>query len=121
MIDFRCWYCDRHYRVAEGRIGNRFACSCGRDLRVPKKSGGKCRVKTLADWVVEALVYGGGGAFLGLGLGLMMLKYLFPFDDWIVTSVVLGSSTTMGFLAGLFGGEQGVNWVGRMIRNDENR
>jgi hypothetical protein len=31
-------------------------------LRVPKRNGGYCRVKTLVDWMVEAVVYGGGGA-----------------------------------------------------------
>lgn len=62
MIEFRCWYCSRRFVKSEKRIGERFTCNCRRMLRVPKRNGGYCRVKTLVDWMVEAVVYGGGGA-----------------------------------------------------------
>jgi hypothetical protein len=49
MINFRCWYCNRRYAVAEQRVGERLTCSCKSLLRVPRKSGGNCRVRTLTD------------------------------------------------------------------------
>ena len=72
MIAFRCWYCGRRYSVPEKRVGERIVCTCKHPLRVPKRSGGRCRIKTLTDWVVEAAVYGGGGALLGVGMGLLI-------------------------------------------------
>jgi hypothetical protein len=52
MIHFRCWYCNRRYSRPEPQIGQRFVCSCRRPLRVPKRDGGNCRVKTPVDWTV---------------------------------------------------------------------
>ena len=118
MILFRCWYCGKRYAVAEARVGERLTCSCKHLLKVPKKSGGRTKVLRPADLLVEALVYGGGGALLGLGLGLLIVSRV-PFfragGGWRLT---LGL-TVAGFLAGTFGGERGVNWVGRLIRSRE--
>jgi hypothetical protein len=121
MIQFQCWYCGKSYSVADNRVGQRIACTCKNTLRVPKRSGGNSRTKTLADWAVEALVYGGGGALLGLGLGLLIVSqtarvFRSPLMVWLVPGLSLA-----GFLFGLFGGERGVNWIGRMIRDRENR
>src|SRR5437879_2951218 len=71
MIQFRCWYCNKH--LARPTVGERFMCACGHQLRVPPRNFGNSRSKSLTDWLVEALVYGGGGALLGLGLALAML------------------------------------------------
>ena len=73
MIRFRCWYCNKRYAVADERIGTRITCTCERLVRVPKRNGGPCRVRTPIDYLVEAIVYGGGGALLGLGLALLIL------------------------------------------------
>ena len=116
MIDFRCWFCHKRYSVAESRIGKELLCTCQRRLRVPRRSGGYCRVKTAADWAVEALVYGTGGLLLGLGLGLLMLRATGGGRSGLTLLVGMAAA---GFLAGLFGGEPGVNWVGRMIRERE--
>jgi len=120
MIQFRCWFCSRRYKKPEQEIGKRFTCSCDRLLRVPKRSGGNCRCRTPTDWLVEALVYGGGGALLGLGLALVLLSRLSVFGHWSARYLIPGL-TVIGFLAGLLGGERGINFVGEMIRDRENR
>ncbi len=74
MIQFRCWYCNKRYSVAEGRVGERLACTCENLLRVPKRSGGNSRVKTVLDWLIEITLYGGGGALLAFGLALLILS-----------------------------------------------
>jgi hypothetical protein len=116
MIQFRCWFCNKRYAVPEVRAGERLTCSCRRLLRVPRHSGGNSRARTATDWLVESVVYGGGGALLGLGLSLLVLSRVrFARYGW---AVVL-ACTAAGFLAGLIGGERGVNWMGRMIRDRE--
>src|SRR5580704_13978954 len=121
MIQFRCWYCNKRYTIPEQRIGEQFLCTCKQRLRVPRRSGGGCRVKTIVDWGVEAVVYGGGGALLGLGLALLILGQsrglIGPRGGW----PLLLALPTSGFLLGLFGGERGINWIGQMIRDREKR
>lgn len=123
MIAFRCWYCGKRYAVTESRVGERIPCTCRHQLRVPRRSGGNSRVKTPTDWLVETLVYGGGGALLGCGLAFLILSQLPRF--MILTGrlrrgwVLLVGLTVLGFLFGTFGGERGVNWIGRMIRERE--
>jgi hypothetical protein len=120
-IQFRCWYCNRAYSVSPDRIGKQFECGCNHTLRVPKKSGGPCQIKTATDRLVEAVVYGGGCALLGLGLGLLLasqMGFLLPFR---LRVVVLAFLTVSCFLLGLLGGERGVNWLGRIIREREGR
>lgn len=120
MIEFRCWYCNKKYAKREEHIGERFPCACKNLLRVPKRNGGNCRVKTAMDWLVEAVVYGGAGALLGLGLSLLIVgrfRMLGPRQGWMLIPML----TLVGFVAGLLGGEAGINWIGRMIRERENR
>jgi hypothetical protein len=126
MIAFRCWYCGKRYAVAESRVGERITCTCRHLLRVPKRSGGNSRVKTAVDWLVEVVVYGGGGALLGCGLAFVILSQL---PRLMVRTggmleagwAFVGGLTLLGFLFGALGGERGVNWVGRMIRAREER
>ena len=61
MIQFRCWFCNKRYAVTDQRAGERLTCTCKRLLRVPRQDGGNSRARTWTDWIVEALVYGGGG------------------------------------------------------------
>jgi hypothetical protein len=119
MIQFRCWYCNRRYAVPEKRTGERLTCSCERLVRVPKRSGGNCRVKTLVDWLIEAVLYGGGGALLGFGLALLLVSQAFGLCPLEFAGVLVAVLTLAGFLLGLLGGERGINWVGRMIRGIE--
>jgi hypothetical protein len=127
MIQFRCWYCNKRYAKRDDQVGQQFTCSCQSPLRVPRVSGGNCKVKTLADWGIEAVVYGGGGALLGLGLAVLILSRV-RIGDRVVggasfhtAAAILVGLTLVGFLAGLFGGEPGINWLGQWIRNRENR
>jgi hypothetical protein len=116
-IQFRCWYCNRRHSMPPTKVRERFRCSCDNELRVPRYSGGKCRVKTPVDWIVEAAVYGGGGALLGLGLALLILA---GFRGIILRGeVLLLALPACGLLFGVLGGERGVNWIGRMIRGWE--
>jgi hypothetical protein len=118
MIQFRCWYCNKHFSRPETAVGERFECACGRLLRVPRADFGNSRAKTLTDWVIEAVVYGGGGGLLGFGLGVVLcagVARVFRSSAY----VLIPGLTLTGFLIGLFGGERGINWIGRMIRDSE--
>jgi hypothetical protein len=124
MIAFRCWYCNRAYRMPESRIGERITCACKYLLRVPKRSGGSCRVKSLVDRLVEAVVYGGGGGLLGLGLAILILSQAGRFGILArveETLLFTAGLTAGGFLFGLLGGERGINWIGQLIRHREER
>jgi hypothetical protein len=114
MIQFRCWRCHRKYAKDEAKIGEKFTCSCESVLRVPKRTDGNCRVKTFVDRLVEAVVCGGGGAFLGFGLAVLILSRL-PIRSWLI----IPGLTIAGGIAGLFGGERGIDWIGNMIRDKE--
>ena len=50
--------------MRESRVGERIQCSCDNPLRVPRRSGGRCRVRTPVDWVVEIVVYGWVGQMI---------------------------------------------------------
>jgi hypothetical protein len=120
MIHFRCWFCNKRYTRAESCAGQRMQCSCERPLRVPRKSNGSSRARTLADWLIEALVYGGGGGLLGLGFGLLIVSQI-PWRVLEIAWIVIPPLTVLGFLLGLFGGERAINWLGRLIRDQEDR
>jgi hypothetical protein len=94
-------------------------CSCKNTLRVPRRSGGNCRVKTLVDRLVEAVVCGGGGALLGFCLAILILSQLRGLLLFRRTWTFVVGLTALGFVAGLLGGERGVFWLGRMIRERE--
>ena len=127
MIQFRCWFCNKYYAVKESRIGEVLTCTCKRRLRVPKTSGGNCRARTAVDWLVETVVYGGAGGLLGVGLGVALLAQAGRVGDSTrfvgvySAGFVMSGLGLLGFLAGLFGGERGINWIGRMIRKHEER
>lgn len=120
MIQFRCWYCNRRYLKEERRIGERFTCFCKRLVRVPKNNNGNCRVLTWGDWLAETVVYAFGSALLAFLLGLIILSQWYPavprYRKWYLVAAL----TLAGFLAGLFGGERTLNWLGRKIRDWEN-
>ena len=118
MISFRCWYCNRQFVKPEAQVGSRFVCGCKHTLKVPRRSGGRSRVRTPLDWLVEITVYGGGGALLGFGLGAVIASRMIYFRR---TGYILAACTLVGFLFGTLGGEWGVNWIGRLIREREQR
>src|SRR5829696_8353392 len=103
MILFRCWYCGKRYAVAEARVGERLTCSCKHLLKVPKRTGGRTKVLRPADLLVESLVYGGGGALLGLGLGLLIVSRV-PVVRLGGGWRLIAGLTIAGFLAGTLGG-----------------
>ncbi|GIW80941.1 MAG: hypothetical protein KatS3mg105_2748 [Gemmatales bacterium] len=119
-IHFRCWYCGKRYMVKRERSGEHRRCSCGRRVRVPKYSWGNCRAKSLVDWLVEAIVYAGGGALLGFCLACLMLA-TFPFVIAPRSRLLFVTLPMVGFLVGLFGGEQGIGWLGRSLRRHEEK
>jgi len=118
MILFRCWYCGKRYAVTEARVGERLTCSCKHLLKVPEASGGRTKVLRPVDWLIEGVVYGGGGALLGFGLGLLIVSRIPLFRLGGRWDLIAGL-TVAGFLFGLFGGERGVNWIGGLIRRRE--
>ena len=117
MILFRCSSCGKRYSVADGRIGELLTCSCGQHLKVPRVSGGSAKYRTWGDLGIELLVYGTGGGLLGFGLGLLIASQIYYGfrKSWLI---IVGL-TLAGFLIGGFGGERGINWIGRMIRDRE--
>ena len=122
MITFRCWYCGRRYAVAESRVGERISCSCKHDLKVPRRSGGRCKVRRPVDWLVESVVYGGGGALLGFGLAMVIAfqtRYFRVGGGLELVGILTAALTVAGFLFGVLGGERGINWIGRLIRERE--
>lgn len=117
MTPFRCWFCNKYYWVDDARRGERFACSCGRRVKVPRRPNGSSRARSATDWLVEMVVYGGCGGLLGFGLGLLILSRV-PFIRYGRRELVLGL-TLVGLMAGAVFGETGLNWVGRRIRARE--
>jgi hypothetical protein len=113
---FRCWFCNRYYRVDDARRGERFTCSCHHRVKVPRQSGRSSRARTATDWLVEVAVYGGCGAALGFGLGVLILSRVPVLRRG--EELVLGL-TALGLLAGAIFGEAGLNWIGRRIRARE--
>src|SRR5437763_15934724 len=115
MILFRCWKCHRKYTKADDRVGEQFVCGgCQNTIRVPKKSDGNSRVRTLGDWLIEVVVCGGGGAVLGGGLGLFIVsraQFMIVQAGWgIIAGLAL-----FGFLLGALGGVRGLDLIGSII------
>ena len=120
MIRFRCWYCNRAYLVADARIGERLVCPCDWRIRVPKVNDSSSRHRSALDWLIEWVVYGGGGGLLGFLLALLLLSRV-PFLGRVANRSLLFGCTLVGLLAGGLGGEAGVNWLGRIIRDWEKK
>ena len=121
MILFRCWKCNRKHRKPETNVGSQFTCGgCENTLRVPRRENGNCRVRSTLDYLVEFVVCGGGGALLGFGLGVVIIpRWFYPGYDVVV--YLIGGCTLLGFLAGVLGGTRGIDWIGDIIRNREQR
>lgn len=120
-IHYRCWYCNRGYAAEPARVGEVRACACGQRLRVPRRSGGSSRARTAVDWLVEGLVYGTGGAALGFGLAVGVAGQFLVVPVPGARRTLIAGLTVAGFLAGLFGGEPAVNWLGRTLRDRADR
>jgi hypothetical protein len=126
MIEFRCWYCNRRHTAPKSRVGERIVCGCQYPLRVPKRSGGSCRVKTLVDWLVEIVVYGGAGGAVGFcvaAFGALPVHFhARPCSDVVLD---LGWMSAAGFLGGvvigLLRGEPAIDWLGRFRRRGEDQ
>ncbi len=117
MISFRCWFCNRGFYKPDELVRQRFVCSCGQRVKVPKRSGGSSKAFSLADWFVESLVYGGAGALLGFLLCIAIV----PRVPLVRRPVELTIAMTLfGLLAGMIFGERGINWIGQKIRDREN-
>lgn len=114
MIRFKCWYCNKTYHKPEVKIRTRFLCTCKHTLKVPRRDNGNCRTRTALDWLIEIVVYGGGGALLGFLFGLLIVSRIFLF--WQGKRVIL-LLTLAGFLFGVIGGERGINLIGRWMRD----
>jgi hypothetical protein len=110
MIAFRCPYCNKHYRISEEKIGAKILCSCKELMRVPRRSGGSAKYRSVGDRLIEFVVYGGGGAVLGFCFGCLCAR-------WLLRWRVIAFCTVAGFAAGALGGERGVDWIGRRIRD----
>ncbi len=119
-LGFRCWYCERLYRVEGSAAGEVRRCGCGSKYRVPRANGGDSRYRTLTDRLVEAVVYGGGGAIIGFGLSLLVLRLFFITRSGYGFALQLILVCTVGgLLAGLLLGEAGITMLGRWARARE--
>lgn len=118
MILFRCPSCGKNYSVANERIGELLMCGCKQDLKVPRRSGQSAKYRTWSALFIETLIYGGGGAMIGLLFGIVLVSQIPTFRTGKYVIAVL---TFAGLLVGTFGGERGINWIGRKIRDREQR
>ncbi len=117
MISFRCWFCNRVYTKPDEQAGTRFECGCGRRAKVPKRSSGSSKTRSLTDWLLESLIYGGAGALIGFGLSVAILSRLFIFRR---PADIIVAVTLFGFAVGTLFGERGINWIGQKLRDREN-
>ena len=117
MIAFRCWFCNRGFYKPADLIGQRFECGCGRRVKVPKRPNGSSKVRSLLDWLVESLVYGGAGALIGFVLSIAIFSRIPLVRRPTEVTVAL---TLFGLLVGVLFGERGINWIGQKLRDREN-
>jgi hypothetical protein len=117
VIQFRCWFCNRAYLKPDEQAGAKFECGCGHRAKVPKRSGGSSKTRSLLDWLVESLVYGGTGALIGFVLSIMIFSRI-PLVRR--PSEAVAAFTAFGLLVGVLFGERGINWIGQKLRDREN-
>ena len=120
-VRYRCWYCNREYDSPIEKIRQILKCSCGRQLRVPRKKNGSSKYLSLRERVIEFVAYGVSGALL---FGLLGYFLFFRFGGIGIRPGrvigILDFSLMMGLICGL-GGERVVNWIGRILRERENQ
>jgi hypothetical protein len=116
MILFHCWFCNRMFLEPPKRAGARFRCSCGRRVKVPKRSGGSSKIVAGADRLIEALVYGALCAAFALGFSFSAVSRSALFRANFTPLLVV---TGGGFLVGALFGERALNYFGRKVRDRE--
>ena len=112
-IRFRCWYCNRKHVAGWDTVGDCRVCNCGERYRVPRRDGVSKRAKTVLDWILEFVIYGGGGAFLCGLLGFAIAARVR--GNWEVRVMIIGGMTLGGFLIGALFGERGINVIGALF------
>ena len=117
MIQFRCWFCNRAYYKPDEQAGTKFACGCGRRVKVPYRSGGSSKTRTPTDWLLETLIYGGACALIGFVLSIAIFSRIPVFRRPVEVTVAV---TVFGLLVGALFGERGINWIGQKLRDREN-
>ena len=106
--------------MSEDRVGERRTCGgCQRVFRVPKRSDGNSRVRSLADWVIEFLLYGIGCGLLGFFLGLL-IAIRSPLRSRLVGGMIIAGCTVGGLLIGVFFGDKALTYLKDHIRDKEN-
>jgi hypothetical protein len=113
-IRFRCWYCNRKHVAGWDQVGDRRVCNCGQRYRVPRRDGISKGAKTVLDWILEFVIYGGGGAFLCGLLGFAITSRLRS-RHWETYLLVIGGAASVGFLVGALFGERGINRIGELF------
>jgi len=114
-VRFRCWKCRHRFSVARNRIGAKLQCDCGEDVRVPGCDHGNCRVRTLVDRLIEAVLCGGGCALLGF----LAVGYAFPFAGLRLLPGGIGYVVIGCGLFGLLLGERALDLIGAFLRARE--
>jgi hypothetical protein len=105
------------YIKSDEQVGTRFECGCGRRVKVPRKSAGSSKVRSLLDWLIESVVYGGAGALVGFVLSVMIFARIPLVRRPIEVTLAV---TAFGLLVGALFGERGINWIGQKLRDREN-
>jgi hypothetical protein len=116
MIRFRCWYCNRTLAASWDQVGERRVCNCGERYRVPRRGDISRRDKRILDRFLEVVIYGIGGGFLGILVGLMLGA---ESEGLLGFAVAAGVGFLIGGLTGGLFGERGINWIGSLLRNLE--
>ena len=118
-VRFRCWKCRHRFSVARNRVGAKLQCDCGEDVRVPSCDHGNCRVRTIVDRLVEAVLCGGGCALIGF----LAVTFAFaPLGFRLFAEGALSAAAVAAIGCGLFGlllGERALDLIGAFLRARE--
>ena len=118
-VRFRCWKCRHRFGVARSQVGRTLQCDCGENVRVPSVDHGNCRVRTILDRLIEALLCGGGCALLGF---LAVMFAFPPLGLYLFGQGMIPGATAVAIGCGLFGvllGERALDMVGAFLRARE--